>query len=411
MKIRRRDRARSTILSIALLYILLTGLCFSDDFHKVKESVISNSWKKVGFVYIEPSLLLKDVGYNSNIYSYQEEETPDWTTDVGFKINFSLLLGKRFVLVVKESPYYSFYLENKELQYFNNELFSTIYTYIGRFNLKYTYSVANVLSRPTVEFGTRIKTNRNSHEFSLDYGNYNRFFIGVTAGIEELNYNEPSYFGQYNIASSSDRERTTFSLTLNKKIFTRTQLFFRSEYYNLRYRSEISRNGWGNILSTGIKFPEVGILNGEFHLGVKYFIPESPSAAKYSTLYGSGSVSFRLTRKFNLGLSYSLDTHYSFYELDQYFDLKRYTVSFNYYIRRNIKAGYSFSSVETLYKIISGEESGRKDNTNKSEFRLGVRMSGNMELGIQYTVFEGRSSFSEFSRNFHFIGGYLNHEF
>ncbi|MCK4889074.1 MAG: hypothetical protein KAS97_04025, partial [Candidatus Aminicenantes bacterium] len=372
MKIRRRDRKKSIIIFFAMFCFLLSGLIFTEDFQKVKERIIKSSWKRVGFIYIKPSILLKDVGYNSNIYYFDEEETPDWTADAGLKVNFSALLGKRFAIVIEESPYYSFYLENKGLQNFNNIFSVNLYTYLGRFNLKYVYSKNSYLSRPTLEFGNRIITKNDNHLISVEYGNYNGFFIAIRARQEYVNYDNSGYFEQYDVGSRLNRGKDTITLTFNKVIFTRTLFFVKSEYYNLKFKTDTQKNGSGGIFSAGIKFPEVSIVKGQFQIGVKYFTPENSAAEKYSKLNGSGNVSFRLTKKFSLGLSYSIDNMYSYFSPDQYFDLRRYTVSLNYYIGRNIKAGYSFSEGETIYKEITGIETGRKDRTLRSDFRLGL---------------------------------------
>ncbi|MCK5220350.1 MAG: hypothetical protein KAR14_02115 [Candidatus Aminicenantes bacterium] len=200
-------------------------------------------------------------------------------------------------------------------------------------------------------------------------------------------------------------------MTINKVIFTRTLFFLRSEYFNISFDSDTQKNGSGGIFSVGIKFPEVSILKGQFQMGVKYFTPEDPAASKYSKPNGSGNVSFRLTKRFKLGFSYEIDNYYSYFEPDQYFDLRRYTVGLDYYMGRNIKAGYSFSAGETVYRKLAGEDTGRIDRIEQSDLRLGVRISGNMEFGIRYTRYFGRSSFYEFTRNYNFIGGYINHEF
>ena len=208
-----------------------------------------------------------------------------------------------------------------------------------------------------------------------------------------------------------NRSKGSISLTFNKVIFTRTLFFLKSEYYDLNFDSDSQRNGSGGIFSVGIKFPEVSILKGEFQIGVKYFTPEDPAVSKYSKPNGSGNIFIRLTKRFKLGLGYTIDNIYSYFDPNQYFDLRRYTIGLDYYIGRNIKAGYSFSTGETVYRKLTGEETGRNDITEQSDFKLGIRISGNMELGIQYTRYTGRSSFYEFTRSYNFIGGYINHEF
>ncbi len=390
---------------------LIPGSLKTADFQKVKEDIVQNSWKKIGFIYVEPSILLKNVGYNSNIYSFDEEATPDWTADAGLVVNFSALIGRRLILIVKESPYYSFFLENKGLQYFNNQISGTLHSYIGRFNLEYTYEASDMLSRPTVEFGNRIKTKKYINKLSVDYGDYSRSFVGFSARIEDLNYDDSDYSSGYDISSRLNREVSTFAVTLNRVIFTRTVLTFGWEYFNMIFDTDEIKNGSGGVLSVGIQFPEVSIIRGSFKIGMKYFSPDYDQAVKYSKPNGSGDVSIRLTKRFRLNIGYSIDNQYSFYEENQYFDLKRYTLGLDYYLGRNIKAGYSFSSGETVYKELSGLETGRKDTIEQSEFKLGVRMSGDMEIGVQYTRYFGRSSFLEFTRNYNFIGGYINHEF
>ncbi len=146
-------------------------------------------------------------------------------------------------------------------------------------------------------------------------------------------------------------------------------------------------------------------------MGVKYFKPEDPDAVKYSKPNGSGDVSVRVTRKFRLNLGYTLDNQYSVYQPDQYFDAKKYQIGLDYYLGKNIKAGYSFSAGETTYRMITGEKTGRSDKTEQSDLRVGIRLSGNKEFGIQYTRYTGRSTVYEFTRSYNFIGGYFNHEF
>jgi len=396
---------------IFFVFILTTVAVFAEDFKSVRKRVIDGVWKRIGFVYVDSSVLLKDVGYNSNVYYFDNRTTPDWTADAGLQIDFSALVGKRFIIVIRESPYYSFFLKNKDLQFFNNKFSATIYTYLGRFNLMYKYGVSDMLSRPTVEFGSRVKTVKYDSEVVLDYGNRKRFFVEMSASRINLDYDDSKYFGEYDVAANLNMIKSMVSLTFNKTIFTRTLLFFRSEYFDLKFDSNAKKNGVGWVFSTGIKFPEVSILRGKFQIGVKYFTSKDSAVEKYIKPNGSGNISLKIAKRLKLNLAYTIDNYHSFYEPNQYFDMKRYSVGIDYYLGKNIKAGYNFSVGDIVYKKITGGKTGREDKTEISNFKLGVRFSGDMEIGIQYTHYSGKSTFQEFKRNFHFIGGYINHEF
>ena len=77
-----------------ILPLFFSSLAFSDDFQKVEENILKNFWKKIGFVYFEPSLLIQEVGYHSNLFFYENRRVPDWTADVGLNIKASTLIGK-----------------------------------------------------------------------------------------------------------------------------------------------------------------------------------------------------------------------------------------------------------------------------------------------------------------------------
>jgi len=85
----------------------------------------------------------------------------------------------------------------------------------------------------------------------------------------------------------------------------------------------------------------------------------------------------------------------------------------------SVKIEYDSSSTLPYYKNVKDNIYGmsisptgkRSDRTEQSDFRIGFRLSGNKEFGIQFTRYTGRSSVYEFTRSYNFIGGYFNHEF
>src|SRR4030042_6643097 len=99
----------------------------ADDFFQVRENIIENSRFRLGFFYVTPLLSLENVGYSTNIYRYNDIAEPDWTADLGVDLRLAALLGKRFILVLKDNPYYSFYLENKSEEAWNNKLQFAVY--------------------------------------------------------------------------------------------------------------------------------------------------------------------------------------------------------------------------------------------------------------------------------------------
>lgn len=391
--------------------LLISGGLFCEDFFKIKKGIIENAWKKAAFFYIQPSLTLENVGYTSNIYYFRDLEEPDFTADAGLKLQVSTLFGHRFIVTVDEHPFYSFYAENVEQRALSNRLKATVYTYIGRFNLKYSYNNDYIKGSPTAEFGAYIRTQTGEHLISLDYGRYNAFFLNLYLEQERVQFHEENYLGSYNLKQNMNRKKLRAGIQLNKIIFTQTRLFLNFEYYEYIFNNESLRNGIGRQAAVGIAFPEIGRIKGSFELGVKYFFPGSSLYQKYKKPFGSGEVSLKLFRKFKFQLQYLVNNFYSYYRADQSFDEKSIGFRAEYYINRNIKMGYHYNLGILSYENLTDGHKTREDNFYTTAFYLGLRIFKKMGIGLEYRKYRAESGIQDFIRSNDFIGGYVIHEF
>ncbi len=384
---------------------------FAKDFFKVKESIEESSWRKIGFIYIKPSLMIRDVGYSSNIYSYEKSKNPDWTADLGASFIFSSILGNRFIIRVTDTPYYSFYLHNKKQENFNNRLKADLITYFGNINIHYSYSGGRFKTRPTSEFGAKTVIRNLSHNISLDLGRQNSLFFTIYLKNNRILFEDINYLDDYDLSGTMDRIANTIGGAVNIPIFTRTHISFHFDYFDNNFLNNSLRNGFGRKAYTQIEFPEIGIIKGRFSIGMKYFNPSEKDAEEYLKPVGSGNVSIRLFRKLNLLLGYTIDNHYSFSQSDAYFDTRSFSIGTNFYLTRFLRIGYRFSNINNKYRLISDESLVRSDSWVSSDATVVFRIKRNLGFGIKYTNFSGRSTNLDFVRNYSFIGGYITHEF
>jgi hypothetical protein len=310
-----------------------------------------------------------------------------------------------------ETPYYSFYLHNKEEENFNNRLKADIFTYFGNININYSYSNGRFKTRPTSEFGAKTVIRNLTHNISLDLGKQNSLFFTVYLLNNRVLFEDINYLDNYDLSGTMDKITNTFGAAVNIPIFTRTRISFHFEYFDNNFINDKTRNGFGRKAYTQIDFPEVGIIKGKFSIGMKYFNPDAKDAEEYLKPTGSGNVSIRLFRKLNLFLGYTIDNHYSFSQSDAYFDMRSYSIGTNFYLTRFLRIGYKFTSISNKYRLISDESLVRSDSWVSSDATVIFKIKGNLGFGIKYTYFSGRSTNLDFVRNYSFIGGYITHEF
>lgn len=400
-------------LVVFLLCLCLPGFgcLLAEDFFKLREKILEGAWKKIAFFYITPTLTVENVGYTSNIYSYNALEEPDWTADLGLNLQVSSFLGNRFILVVNENPSYLFYAKNKDYGAFNNRLEAALYTYLGRFNLEYRFDTDYIMGRPTAEFGVHARIRTREHQFSLDYGRHDNFFINLYLKQGKSEYDDERYLGQYNLKHSLNREELRVGINLNKIIFSRTRLFLNFEYFEQELEFKTERNGIGKQVSLGIEFPAISRIKGSLEFGLKAFNISHSLYKNYTIPFGSGKVTIELFRRFRFHFQYLVDNFYTFWQENQRFNQKSMGAGVEFYLGKGIKLGYTYRLGRLTYENLTDGDKTRQDDFHMSGIYLGIRVFKKFGIGLEYRRFRANSNLLAFTRNNDFIGGYITHEF
>lgn len=382
----------------------------AEDFFAVKERIIRDAWIKKFSLYISPTLALTNLGYNSNIYSYQDIEEPDWTADVGINLGVAAILKDRFILIINEYPYYSFYLKNKNEEAFNNKFQFAVYTHLGRFNLGYRLNQNNTRERPNSEFGARTRHKDRNQAVSIDYGRHDRFYISLYAAQNQREYTDEQYLRDYDL-SRLDREETLLGVSLNKRIFSRTRMSLSFEYYDYRFLHTSEQDGTGGKLSLGIDFPEISSVTGSMRFGWNSFLPKNPQYIDYLKPFGSGSLGIRLFRRFKFHFNYLVDNFFSFWSANQYFDERSAAAGVEFYFSGRIKIGYDYRAGNLIFKSLVDGSKSRTDDFYSSSVSIGVRIFRKMGIALTYSIYRMNSTQLDFTRRYNLIGGNIIHEF
>jgi len=383
----------------------------ADDFFRVKDRVIEESLFRLGFFYVTPRLTLENLGYNTNIYQYDGDPEPDWTADIGVNVRLSTLLGKRFIFVVTDHPYYSYYAYNKQEQAWNNEFRFSAYSFLGPFNFKFTLDRNNLRRRPTTEFGVRVRYMNESENLSVDYGNHQSFYINVYGEQNRMRYDDDSYLGDHDLSQLMDQNQYRLGLNLNKIIFSRTVLFVNVEYFNYQFQNYSDRDGDGESVSMGLRFPIIGSITGSFELGYQWNHPENPLYDDYSSFFGSGKVKTIVFKRFRISIEYLMGNYFSFYQPDYYYNQQSVTGGIEFYLSRQLKLGYNFQSGLMSYKDLEDSAIMRKDRMQRSRFFMGIKIFKKMGIGLEYSTYRVDSDIQDYSRGYNFIGGYITYDF
>lgn len=401
------------IICLCLIAMLgaVTGSIHGGDFFFIKDQIIQNAWLRTSMFYIAPSLRLNNLGYNTNIYSYEYLETPDWTANIRLDLNVSAILKDRLIIQVKESPFYAMYKDTDRERAFNNILQMTAYTWIGRLNLKYQFEKPYLYQQANPETGQRLRRWETLHFFSMDYGNQRRFFISIYGRTRSVSYEDKPYLGSYNLNAMFTRTEYWGGININRVIFSRTRLTLGFDYYDHRYRYIPMRDGTGSQVFVAVQFPAGSRVSGTLRYGLRFIRPLSSLYRNFVKPYGSGLISFRLMDRINLNINYQMDNRYSFSGADIYYDSQAIGGGFTFAFTPRIHLTSSVSTGQRLYKSLLTEGQLRRDTFNIYRVLLSTRIGNKGETGVEYRAFRADSTQLRFVRSYDYIGGYISYDF
>ena len=400
---------------LQLLFILfafiISPLLLADDFFAVKDKIIEESRFKLGFLYFSPLFYLENVGYTINIYTYEKKENSDWTGDIGLGLRASAVVANRLILQAEALPHYSFYLENKTLRSRSNRFATAAYSYVGPFNLTAGFARNDLWQRPILEFSRPFRNNDSEWSGEVDFGRSSNLFLTAYAKFNELAYAEDPYLGNYNLADSLNHRENVFGLKLNKRVFTSTVIYLNYEKSDYVFASRSERDARAQTMGLGVEFPEIGVLQGSFHIGLRRFNPKSPLFQRSQDLSGRGDVQISLFERLRLNVFYELQTYFSYGASELFYDHQLLGGGAEVYLTRFLKGGVSYEDGRLKYFSFLDLELQRSDRVRQQRYYLAVLFLGNTSLGFAYNIYRLSSDVLNLDYTRSFWGGFITYEF
>lgn len=383
----------------------------ADDFFLVKDRIIEESRFNLGFLYLTPLFYLENVGYSNNIYNYENKQVADWTSDFGLGLRASAVAANRVILQAEDLPYYSFYLNTKNQRAWSNRFGMTAYSYVGPFNLKAGYAQNNLRQHPNLEFGRPFHYQDREWSGEVDIGRRRPLFVTAYARSKTLDYGSEPYLDGINLGESLNHRQNTFGLRLNQKVFTATIVYANYEFsdYAFAFRSE--RDTKAQQLSLGVVFPEIGVLQGSFQIGLKRFEPSNPLFQRPQRPTGRGDVRVTLMERLHLNLFYELQTYFSYSSSDVFYDNQSFGAGAEVYFTRFLKAGARIQDGRLKYFSFLDLLLQRSDHLRLQRYYLAVPFIGRTAIGVAYNVYRLTSDALAFDQSYKFWGGFINYEF
>jgi len=388
------------------------------------EQIINQTRLRIGPFRIYPTIQLRDIGYDDNVYYQREDDGPvsDFTGTISPSFRVSLVFRNSLILSLTENPEFVFYYKQKRERRWNNTLSPGFrLLLLKRFVISGRYLNRNRRWRATREFDIRANELREGFEGSLFYETARGTSFGVTASSNKISYEDITFPGQeIYLSRRLNREERNGNFEFYYRFSSVSFFFIRGGFTEYIFEHPTSR--WRDSYSyqtyAGIRFPLMGKVRGTLSLGYKKLAPRSKEKKAFTGLIGNTSLDFRIGR-FNFRISYNRNIYFSYWTESIYFINDRYGAGISFYLTRFLRLDYYYLYGKSHYPELttlrfpdgSFEELRRKDNDRTHRIGLVFRVIRNTGIGIMANFWERSTNYYFENRNRTFIGGYVTYAF
>lgn len=369
------------------------------------------AWK-FGPIRLQPLIIIKDAGYDSNIYYHPEAVSDFWLT-AGPGVEAYFMLRKRLIVHLFESPQYVYFFKTERERTWNNYLNGDVSLSLNRFLLTAGGALNRARERWNTEIDIRPRRNEKRGFLSLLYQRSYRVSFEVSAAKIDYQYESIEY-DSVNIGERLSHLETFWSGKFYYRLNPRVQFFLEGEWGRYDFRSPASLgDSRSRTFYSGFEFSPTGRIRGRIRIGYKFFDTLNEGMPDFRGVVGDTSVSWAFLRPLLLRASYRRDVNFSIWSQNPFYVGNSWSAGSSLYLfRKRIRLDYTHSQLRNDYPLgeVAGSEP-RQDKYTLNSLALYIKIKKNVGLGLSGGIWSRDINVLNWDAERKFIGLNLTYEF
>jgi len=382
---------------IAAAFVLAVGrpqrlLAQSEDGQDFRSSARFH----VGPVYVNPSLQLKELGIDTNVFNTADDPRSDFTTTIEPQATAWLPISHRFTLQGTggvDLVYYAVYANQRSIS--GNYAVQGTVT-LHRLSFFASDRLLNTRDRPSNEIDIRPRHLEHNTTVGVAYQLHKKLDFRMTAGHTALRYDESLIYQGVNLADALDHDTESVGADIGFRLTPYTTIGARGDWFQDRFVTSQGRDGDSLRLMPYVSFSPRALIKGTASVGLRRFEPQSPQVPPFQGLAAEANVSIAATPGTILGVTANRDLSYSFEAVTPYYIINGIGAS----VRRQLVGRYDATVGADRstynYQHLTGTgisiADDRRDVTTEYTVDLGYHANRKTRIAVGVASFHRRST-------------------
>ncbi len=332
-----------------------------------------------GQVQIRPSLVLRDMGLDENVFNEPVDPKRDFTFTLapGAEVRFRMRRLRLSYLTSTEYVYYRTYESERGV---NASSTARMDLDLGGLKPYAMVSGLNTRSRLNTEVDARARHHDLVYSTGVAFRVGSRTDLVVNGSQATVAFEPNSDFRGEDLGRSFDGRRRTADVGIALALTPLTTFTLGLAAEDQRFDQEPERNSTGWRIGPGLRFSPTGVLTGSASVAYRHFQPASPTIPGFSGVVSTVAAGATLYGRHTVQVVFNRDVQYSYETADVYYVGTGGTMTWTLLVVGPIDVRGSVGHVLMDYGRVAAQAG--SDSTTTYGGGIGYRFSNRARLGI-----------------------------
>ena len=363
------------LLCVAPLPVAAQRSTSDDDFR-------SQARKRVGQLYLRPTVSLDKFGIETNVFNTPEEKS-DFV--VGGTPRLEAWLPVQSALISADvSTRMEYFQEYESERSLNPELKTRIEIPVRRLTLAVGGDYLRTRQRPTYELDFRARRVVTGFDAGIGVEVAPTLEVALEAARERTRFDADAFFAGSALSETLNRDEDSARIAARWRRTALSTFFVAGEYREAHFVESPQRDSANTIVTAGAEFHPRALISGSGQIGVRQFVARGTDVTDLTRMVAQADLTYRFQASTALTFDVERDIRYSFRVDDPFFVLTHLAVSLRRQLRDpfDVTASYSWDLLD--YQGVTG----RRDTVRSVQGILGYRLNASTRIGFRVRYIE-----------------------
>ena len=392
---------RNALMAAAALAMPLHASAQTEGAEQIDE-VRRDARAHLGPFYLTPTIFLRELGVDSNVFNAAGEQKSDFTFTIAPKVDVWVPVARRALFQATAGSDLVWYAEYDTERSIDPQVAGRAELYLRRITLFAGGEYLNTRQRLNYEVDLRARHVEQAATGGLAVRITPKLSVETSVRRDETKFDADAQYDGVSLQRTLNQSTTGLAVAAKHRVTPLTTIVVRYERIEDQFAFSPLRDSRSFRVMPGVEFKPRALIKGSAYVGYRKFTPTTAGVLpEFSGLVAQLGLSYNLLGSTTIGASFSRDLTYSYEELQPFFVNQSYGASVRQALGRRFDVLVSADRHQYTYEnllidaTILTSQPQRQDVTWNYAGSIGYRV-GNGRVGFGVSYWERNSTLKDF---------------